>query len=148
MTSKDPIRSCEHLETVTVTDLSGRTVTGFVPDIGAVTHEESRARMSEDRLLVICDRVWFAPITNASCLMIETRSPFATVSGFHAELWLGEQIFIAELSFASAFTVRDDPLTIMQFRATKLTPVPTGFRSLPVPRLVLSGPDLPRSVQP
>ncbi len=59
MTSKDPIRACEHLETVTVTDLSGRTVTGFVPsdgkgngfrfpDSAIVTPEEIRSRLFHD----------------------------------------------------------------------------------------------------
>lgn len=107
--------------------------------------KESRDTAQEKRLLVICDRVWLAPITQASCLMIETCSPFVSSRGFYGELLFGDQTYVAHFEFAGGRTKKGSPFTTMQFRATKLAPVPTGCRALPAPRLVLSGPDLPRS---
>jgi len=109
--------------------------------------KESRDTAQEDRRLVICDRVWLAPITKASCLMIETCSPFVSSRGFYAELLFGDQTYVAHFGFSGVCTTKGSPFTSMHFRATKLTSVPTGYQSLPVPKLVLSGPDLPGSAE-
>lgn len=109
--------------------------------------KESRDTAQEKRLLVICDRVWLAPITQASCLMIETCSPFVSSRGFYGELLFGDQTYVAHFEFAGGCIKKGSPFTSMHFRATKLTSVPTGYQSLPVPKLVLSGPDLPGSAE-
>lgn len=109
--------------------------------------KESRDAAQEDRRLVICDRVWLAPITKASCLMIETCSPFVSSRGFYAELLFGDQTYVAHFGFAGVCTTKGSPFTSMHFRATQLTSVPIGYQPLPVPKLVLSGPDLPGSAE-